>query len=156
MARVLRAEAGGIRGLRELIRRHGRALEADLPAAYPGVRLRQLYTGELTWRELASLVQGLPANSRLRTALNEGRTEPTAEAVLLADIFDMLQNVDWHIVASNVDKKTNLPKMPKPYPRWWLKAPQPNAGGADRVARLDAARTRRRERAQAIAEGRIA
>lgn len=156
MARILRAEAGGIRGLRELIRRHGHALEADLPATYPGVRLKQLYTGELTWRELASLVQGLPPNSRLRTALNEGRAEPTAEAFLLADIFDMLQNLDWHLVASNVDKKTNLPKTPKPYPRWWLKTPASAKTDADRVVRLEAARTRRRERAEAIAAGCIA
>lgn len=138
-----------------MIRRHGRALEADLPATYPGVRLRQLYTGELTWRELGSLVQGLPPNSRLRTALNEGRSEPTPETVLLADVFDMLQNVDWHIVASNVDKKSNLPKAPKPYPRWWLQSVRAKAGGGDRVARLEAARKRRQQRAEAIAAGQI-
>lgn len=118
--------------------------------------MRDLFTGDLTWRELASYVDGLPPGSRVRTALNDGRTEPTPEAVLLADVFDMLQNVDWHIVASNVDKKTKLPRTPKPYPRWWLKAPASKVSGADRVARLEAARTRRRERAQAIAEGRIA
>lgn len=155
MARVLRVEAGGIRGLRELIRRHGRALEADLPATYPGVRLKHLYTGELTWRELASLVEGLPPSSRLRTALNQGRPEPTPEAVLLADVFDMLQNVDWHVQASNVDKKANLPKVPKPYPRWWLKAPA-KAKSEDRIARLEAARERKRARTEAIAAGLIA
>lgn len=137
-----------------MIRRHGRALEADLRSEY-GVRLRDLYTGQLTWRELLSYVDGLPPGSRVRTALNGGRPEPTAEAVLLADIFDMLQNVDWHIVASNVDKKTNLPKTPKPYPRWWMKAPRSKTDGGERVARLEAARARRRERAQAIADGRI-
>lgn len=139
-----------------MIRRHGRALEADLPATYPGIRLKQLYTGELTWRELGSYVDGLPPGSRVRTALNGGRTEPTAEAVLLADIFDMLQNLDWHIVASNIDKKSNLPKTPKPYPRWWMKPTRSKADGSERVARLEAARERRRERAAAIAEGRIA
>ncbi|WP_327300377.1 hypothetical protein [Streptomyces goshikiensis] len=92
----------------------------------------------------------------MRTALNEGRPEPTPETVLLADIFDMLQNVDWHIVASNVDKKTNLPKTPKPYPRWWLQAAASKGDGSDRVARLEAARARKRERAQAIAAGLIA
>lgn len=102
------------------------------------------------------MVQGLPPNSRLRTALNEGRSEPTAETVLLADVFDMLQNVDWHIVASNVDKKSSLPKAPKPYPRWWLQSSRAKSDGGDRVARLEAARTRRRERAEAIAAGRIA
>lgn len=110
----------------------------------------------MTWREFASYVDGLPSGSRVRTALNGGRPEPTPEAVLLADVFDMLQNVDWHIVAANVDKKTSLPKTPKPYPRWWLKASRSNANGGDRVARLEAARTRRRQRAEAIAAGAIA
>ncbi|GAA1780352.1 MULTISPECIES: hypothetical protein [Streptomyces] len=69
----------------------------------------------------------------------------------------MLQNVDWHIVASNVDKKANLPKVPKPYPRWWAAGKQADeAKREDRVIRLEAARARRRERAQAIADGRIA
>lgn len=67
----------------------------------------------------------------------------------------MLQNVDWHIVASNVDKKANLPKIPKPYPRWWLAASKAKGKGSDRVARLEAARARRRERAEAIAAGLI-
>ncbi|MFG2748006.1 hypothetical protein [Streptomyces xanthophaeus] len=155
MEEVLWPGVGGIRGLRELIRRHGRALEADLRSEY-GVRLSDLYTGRLTWRELLSYVEGLPPTSRLRTALNGGRPEPSAEAVLLADIFDMLQNVDWHIVASNVDKKSNLPKTPKPYPRWWMKPSRPKADGGERVARLEAARARRRARADDIAAGRIA
>lgn len=109
----------------------------------------------MTWREFASYVDGLPPGSRVRTALNGSRPEPTPEAVLLADIFDMLQHVDWHIVASNVDKKSSLPKAPKPYPRWWLKSVRSRADGSDRLARLEAARTRRRERAEAIAAGRI-
>ncbi|WP_411102439.1 hypothetical protein [Streptomyces sp. cmx-4-9] len=155
MAGSLGDKAGGIRSLRDLIRRHGRALEADLRSEY-GVRLRDLFTGDLTWRELASYVDGLPPGSRVRTALNDGRAEPTAEAVLLADVFDMLQNVDWHIVASNIDKKSNLPKIPRPYPRWWMKPARSKTDGSERVARLEAARERRRERAEAIAEGRIA
>ena len=84
MAEALGNEAGGISGLRDLIRRDGRALEADLRSEY-GVRLRDLYTGDLTWRELISYVDGLPPGSRVRTALNDGRTEPTPEAALLAD-----------------------------------------------------------------------
>ncbi|MFF5778177.1 hypothetical protein ACFY7Y_14650 [Streptomyces virginiae] len=101
-------------------------------------------------------MDGLPPSSRVRTALNGGRTEPTPEAVLLADVFDMLQRVDWHIVATNVDKKANLPKTPKPYPRWWLKAPAAKGKGEDRVARLEAARARKRARTEAIAAGLIA
>jgi len=68
----------------------------------------------------------------------------------------MLQNVDWHIVASNVGKKSDIPKPPKPYPRWWLQAATSKKDGTERGARLEAARARRRERAQAIAAGLIA
>lgn len=139
-----------------MIRRHGRALEADLAATYPGVRLRHLYTGEMTWRELASYVQGLPPDSRVRTALNDGRPEPTGEQLLLADVFDMLQRVNWTLQAVNSDPKKQPPKPPKPYPRWWLAAASTKAKGGDRLARLEAGRTRRRERAEAIAAGLIA
>ncbi|MFE9845769.1 hypothetical protein [Streptomyces goshikiensis] len=70
-------------------------------------------------------------------------------------MFDMLQHVDWHIVAANVGKKSDLPKPPKPYPRWWLKNTKADKQGADRVARLEAARARKRDREGAIAAGLI-
>ncbi|MCX4801789.1 hypothetical protein OG594_09010 [Streptomyces sp. NBC_01214] len=110
----------------------------------------------MTWRELASYVQGLPPDSRVRTALNGGRPEPTGEQLLLADVFDMLQRVNWTLQAVNSDPKKQLPKSPKPYPRWWLASATGKAKGGDRLARLEAGRTRRRERAEAIAAGLIA
>jgi len=102
-------------------------------------------------------VRRLPPESATRIALNEGRPEPTAESILLADIFDMLQHVDWHIQAANATKKSDLPKKPKPYPRWWeTKRKRKKTNSPERVARIEDARRRKREREQAIREGRIA
>lgn len=109
----------------------------------------------MTWRELAAYVHGLPAQARIRTVLNDGNPEPTGEQVLLADVFDMLQHVNWTMQAANVGKKSDVPKPPKPYVRWWITAAS-KPGGEDRVARLEAARERRRIRERDIAEGRIA
>lgn len=154
MAEALRPGAGGISGLRQLLREHGEAVEADLRSVY-GVRLRELFTGGMTWRELGVYVRAMPTGSATRTALNKGRPEPTGEQVLLADVFDILQHVDWHVQAANVEKESKLPAKPKPYPRWWL-ADAGRKSSSERVAKLDAARQRRQQRAKAIAEGRIA
>lgn len=118
------------------------------------MRLRHLYTGELTWRELANLVRGLSPQSATRTALNGGQVEPSRETVLLADVFDAVSFLDFHFVSANSDPKKSPPKPPKPYPRWWAKAQQPDQS-RERVAKLDDARRRKREREQAIAAGRI-
>ncbi|WP_331445869.1 hypothetical protein [Streptomyces xanthochromogenes] len=119
------------------------------------MRLRDLYTGDLTWRELSTYVRGLGPQSRLRTALNAGRVEPTGEQVLLADLFDMTQHVDWHIQAANATKKSELPPQAKPYPRWWETDKRRRQHSPQRRARLEDARRRSQERQRAIAEGRL-
>ncbi|MFE3326900.1 hypothetical protein [Streptomyces sp. NPDC059176] len=155
MAEALGYQAGGIRSLRDLIRRHGRALEADLRSEY-GVRLRWLFTGDMTWRELLSYVDGLPPQSRTRTALNEGRVEPTQEARVLADLFDAVSIHDWHFCAANTDEKKPQPKRPSPYPRWWIpQRPTSPRGSEQRAAKFEDARRRRQARQQAIASGHI-
>jgi hypothetical protein len=89
-------------------------------------------------------VQGLPPQSRIRTALNDGAPEPRREELTLADLFDMLQRVNWTIQAVNA---TSPPKTPKPYPRWWLRnAKNRKAPDAQRAARLEAARARAQAR----------
>ncbi|MFI5985037.1 hypothetical protein ACIBEA_29750 [Streptomyces sp. NPDC051555] len=108
----------------------------------------------MTWRELASYVEGFSAQARIRTVLNEGKPEPTGEQLLLADLFDMLQRLNWTLEAVN-SEKGKPPKQPKPYPRWWL-TKSSKSGSEDRVVRLEAARERKRARAKDIAEGRIA
>lgn len=156
MAEALRGRAGGISGLRRLLREHGEAVEADLRRVY-GIRLRELFTGGMTWRELGVYVRGLPPESAARTAMNGNLPEPTQESLLLADVIDAVQWVRWQIAAQNVDKESKLPKPPRPYPRWW----DPKRGGKkkdspERVARIEDARRRAAERKRQIATGQIA
>ncbi|GGP56065.1 hypothetical protein GCM10010214_31610 [Streptomyces abikoensis] len=148
---ALWAGAGGIRGLCELIRHHGRAVEADLRREY-GVRLRDVFTGELTWRELSSLVHGLPPASATRTALNEGTPEPSGEEIVLADLFDLVQHLRWDVEYAASGKK---PTAPKPYPRRWARHARRRAISPERAGRIADARRRQAERHQAITEGRL-
>lgn len=78
------------------------------------MRLRHLYTGELTRRELLVLVRGLPPTSRLRVAMDGGRAPWTAEQYQLADLYDLLAGANWQ--RANQGAKTPGPR-PKPYPR---------------------------------------
>ena len=117
--------------------------------------MRDLYTGRLTWRELASLVQGLSPAAATRTALNGGIPEPTGEQVILADLFDAVTTHDWHFAVANSDEKKPKPKRPQSYPRWWMTQPS-RKKSPERLAKLEDARRRKRERERAIAEGRIA
>lgn len=109
----------------------------------------------MTWRELSSYVQGLPPHARVRTALREGREEPTGEQVLLADVFDMLQRVNWTLQAVNASKD-KAPKPPKPYPRWWLASGPGRAPDKQRLERLERARERARDRKRQMQLGAIA
>lgn len=136
-----------------MIRRHHRAVESDLRREY-GVRLRDLFTGDLSWRELSSYIWGLSPRSATRTAIS-GFVEPSNETVLMADVFDAISVLDYHLVVANTDEnKAKAVKLPKPYPRWWLKQAKQDSGEA-RVAKLEDARRRRRERQQAIDHGLI-
>lgn len=126
------------------------------------MRLRDLYAsecgacgqGRLTWRELASYISALSPQAATRTALNGGHVEPTQEALILADVFDALSASDYHFVSANADPKKPPPKPPKPYPRWWMRTSSPDTSER-RVAKLDDARRRKRERQEAIAQGLI-
>ncbi|MFF0389680.1 DUF5361 domain-containing protein [Kitasatospora sp. NPDC004615] len=138
-----RNHRGGILGLRRLLEEYGEAIEADLPAHYPGVRLRHLFTGELTWRELRSLIRGLPPTSRLRTAI-AGRPLWTATEYLLADVFDVLAAANWQRTGDKSAAK------PKPYPRPVVRDQQADA--AKDQARA-AARERARTHQQAVEAG---
>jgi hypothetical protein len=74
---------------------------------------------------------------------------------LLADLFDAISTLDWHFALANTDDKKPKPKQPKPYPRWWAKQGR-QKNSPERIAKLEDARRRKKEREQAIAEGRIA
>ncbi|MGE9696661.1 hypothetical protein ACQKFA_23260 [Streptomyces sp. CH6] len=120
------------------------------------MRLRDLYTGGLTWRELISYVRGLSPQAATRTALNAGIPEPSGEQIVLADLIDTVNALDWHFRQVNTAEKAPKAKPAKPYPRWWEPKPDTARRTAQRVARLEDARRRKRAREQAIAEGRIA
>lgn len=125
------------------------------------MRLRELFERDadgrprLTWRELGVYVRRLPPESATRTALNEGKPEPSAETILLADCFDMLQHVAWYIQASNATKKSELPKKPRPYPRWWAPDRRRRQHSPQRQARIKDAQRRAAERRRLITEGAI-
>jgi hypothetical protein len=119
-----------------------------------GIRLHALFTGEMTWRELGVYLRALPPGSATRTALNDGVPEPSSETLVLADLFDMLAVMDLHQLQANSDPKGRKPKAHKPYPRWWEKKKPRHS--PERIARIEDARRRKRERERAIAEGRIA
>jgi hypothetical protein len=100
------------------------------------VRLRDLFTGGLTWAELGIYIRGLPPTCRLRAALAEdGRQAWTATEHLLADIWDVLAAANWQ--RGNAGQKQPGPR-PKGYPR-------PGQAGRDSAGRrkaLAAARER--------------
>lgn len=110
----------------------------------------------MTWRELAGYVQGLPPQARVRTALREGREEPTGEQMLLADVYDMLGHVDWHVQTANATKDSKLPKPPKPYPRWWVAEASAKPTDEKRLARIENARQRARDRKRQLEQGAVA
>jgi hypothetical protein len=100
-------------------------------------------------------VQGLSPESATSAAVNGGIPEPSGEQILLADLFDAVSTLDWHFALANSDDKKAKPKKPKPYPRWWVKQTG-RSSSPERLAKLEDARRRKREREKAIAEGRIA
>ena len=118
------------------------------------MRLRGLFTGDLTYRELSNLVHGLSPGSATRLALNDGVLDATGEQIILADLFDAVSILDWHFTLANSDEKKAKPKPPKKYPRWWERQKPKNS--PQRIAKIEDARRRKKEREQAIAEGRIA
>jgi hypothetical protein len=117
------------------------------------VRLRHLYTGELTWRELGVLVRGLPPTSRLRAAMAGGQPQWSMSDYLLAGAVDALVAANWQ--RANSGSKSPSPR-PKPIPR-----PAPPAVGTaiaavpDREAARQAAVARAHAHRDAVAAGHI-
>ncbi|MFD8596966.1 hypothetical protein ACFV1L_18390 [Kitasatospora sp. NPDC059646] len=99
------------------------------------MRLKHLFTGELTWRELRSLIRGLPPTSRLRTAI-AGRPAWGMTEYLLADLFDVLATANWQRAGDRTASR------PRPYPRPVVRDHQADAA-------KDKARAAARERARA-------
>lgn len=81
----------------------------------------------------------------MRTALNGGRPEPSVDQLILADLADLLLRLTWTLQAVN-SEKGKAPKPPKPYRRWWLEEKPTKSADPARVARIEDARRRARER----------
>lgn len=112
MAGGLQGDAGGIEGLLRLLDEHGEAVEYDLITL--GLRLDDLGTERLTWRDLWVIVHHLPRTSALSRAIGGSDAEWGLTDHLLAVAVDAIEVGNWQRASSG--RKSPLPK-PKPVPR---------------------------------------
>lgn len=106
MAGRLGGHRGGIEGLLQLIDEHGEALEYDLIRL--GLRLDDLGTERLSWRDLLVIVQHSPRDSALaRDLLGDDALWGVTEH-LLASLLDAVQMGNW--------QRGGKPHAPKPKP----------------------------------------
>ena len=98
MAHGLRGRAGGIRSLLELIRQHREAIEYDLIGL--GLRLDDLGTRRLSWRDLWVIVREAPNRSALVRAIDPESAAWSHTDYLLALVFDAVQIGNWHRAGS--------------------------------------------------------
>jgi hypothetical protein len=98
-----------------LINEHGGAVAADLLRFY-GMDIHGLTDGSLSPKYVLALLENLPADSALVTAMRGGADFHgwDRHSYLLADVFDAVQYLTHTFVSANA-KKT--PKSPEPYPR---------------------------------------
>lgn len=107
MARRLRGDLGGIAGLRELIAQHKEAIEYDLIGL--GLRLDQLGTRALSWRDLLVIVNQSPRTSALRRSVVGEQADWGLLEHLTAANFDTLQQLVW-LQSADGPKNRNRPK----------------------------------------------
>lgn len=119
MARGFGHRAGGIAGLVRLIDGHGGAIEYDLMTR-AGATLDDIGV-RIPWRAFAHFVGHLDASSAyVREISPDDAPWLGTERVqsMLADVIDLLNAIDWHLVSANSKRR---PRKPKPYPRPWRK-----------------------------------
>lgn len=93
MAGSLRHHAGGISALLALIREHRGAIEYDLIAL--GLRLDQLGSSKLSWRDLQVICRYGPTTSALGIAQLGEQAIWTVSDYLLALVTDALHDANW-------------------------------------------------------------
>lgn len=93
MDRGLCGDAGGIRSLLGLIREHREAVEYDLIAH--GLRLDQLGTRGLSWRDLLVIVRQSPTGSAVDRALSPKEAPWGLGEQLMAHVADLLATANW-------------------------------------------------------------
>lgn len=112
------------------------------------MRLRQLFTGELTWRELGVYIRGLPPTSRLRVAMAGGTPQWTLSEHLLAGAVDLLAAANWQRGNSGRPRHEQS-RPPKQLPR--PTAPtEPGSAAPEREAARQAALARAHAHRQAV------
>jgi hypothetical protein len=90
---------------------HGEALEADLLHFY------NQDVNKVSLRRMRNLFFRLPYNSDVHFEINETPAEAriwTPDTYMLANLIDIMNAVDWHIIAAN---SKNPPRPPKPFKR---------------------------------------
>lgn len=114
--------AGGIISLAKTAIEHREAIDRDL-LIYTGHELREVGSG-MSWTALASFLHNLDPKSALVREINpEGAAWATTAKTnaILADIFDILANINANLVAIGSGKPA---KRVKPYPRPTVKKPE--------------------------------
>lgn len=107
-----RRDPGGIVGLVQLIDEHGPAVEYDLIKL--GLRLRQLGTEWLTWRDLLVIVQHSGNETSLFAAMHPDVAPWKLSEHLLAVIADAVIAGNW-MQSEDARRKRNRPKpIPRP------------------------------------------
>lgn len=120
MERGVGRDAGGIAGLARLLAEHGEAVEYELLCR--GLRLRDLGTKRLTWRDLKVLVQYLPPANAIERARTGTDALWQLEHQLLAAVVDALNGANWQRAGDSRAQR------PEPVPR-----PGVTADRGDRV-----------------------
>lgn len=113
MVRVHGDDPGEIAGLDLLLRQHGGAVEADLLRFY-GLRLGELFRGNLSPRLLINLIEQLPPDSALAAAQHGEIATWDVATGILALIADNTAIANWQRASAR--SKTKLPP-PTPVPR---------------------------------------
>ncbi len=120
MAGGLEGHGGGIRSLLDLLDEYEEAVEYDLIAL--GLRLDDLGTERLTWRDLWVIVNNLPRSSALVRAVAGTDAEWGLLEHLTAVVADAVEVGNWQRQG-----KASAPK-PKPIPRPGAKSDEKKFG----------------------------
>lgn len=108
MAGGLRRITGGIRSLLGLIAQHREAIEYDLIGL--GLRLDDLGSRRLSWRDLLVIVRRSPRDSALYREQFPDDAEWGLPEQLLAAIFDVLQAGNWQRGGGQGRRPEQLPR----------------------------------------------
>ncbi|WP_324188420.1 DUF5361 domain-containing protein [Nocardia higoensis] len=131
MARPFGSQPGGILGLDALLEEHGEAVEFDLIAL--GLRLRQLGTDVLSWRDLLAIIRWLPAESALLRSMDPVGSRWQVSQHLLAEMTDSLR---WLVWAKTPDAQQGR-NRPEPIARPGKKTDRERVGTATAIDQMN-------------------